>query len=271
MRTVAVVRIGAYAARVMRIFDTHTHIYLSEFDEDRDAVVARAAGAGVARMMLPNVDVETLPLLKKMLSGKNDGRFVAAMGLHPTSVDASYRDALDKIYSEFAAAGYRAVGEVGLDLYWDTTFVSQQTAAFEEQLKWGAEKNLPVIVHNRSAFEPAMASVKRVGWKNIVLHSFGGTPDEVRAAREVCDPYFGINGVVTFKNARLSDTVRAIGLSRILVETDAPYLSPVPYRGKRNEPSYIVNTVNMIAGILGVSPEAVADASFRNAEMVFGE
>lgn len=255
----------------MRIFDTHTHIFLNEFDADRADVVARAADAGVSRMMLPNVDVETIPLLKKMLADESDGRFVAAMGLHPTSVGEAYRDDLDVVYSELHAAGYRAVGEVGLDLYWDDTFIKQQIIVFEEQLKWASEKNLPVIVHNRSAFERTIASVKRVGWNNIILHSFGGTPDEVRGARCVCDPYFGINGVVTFKNARLDDTVREIGLSRMLVETDAPYLAPVPHRGKRNEPSYIVNTVNRIAEILGVSPETVADATYRNAVSLFGE
>lgn len=252
----------------MKIFDTHTHIYLNEFDSDRREVVERATDSGVVQMMLPNVDIETLPQLKKTLA-ENAGLCIGALGLHPTSVNESYRDALDAIYTEFSSAEYRAVGEVGLDLYWDTTFVAQQIEAFEEQLKWAAEKNLPVIVHNRSAFAQTMASVKRAGWKNIILHSFGGTPDEVRQAREVCDPYFGINGVVTFKNARLADTVSEIGLSRLLVETDAPYLSPVPYRGKRNEPSYIVNTVNKIAEILKVSPEDVAEATYMNAVSLF--
>lgn len=254
----------------MKIFDTHTHIYLDEFDGDREAVVARGVESGVARMMLPNVDVATLPQLKKTLAA-NPGICMGAMGLHPTSVDASFRDALDLIYSGYSSAEYRAVGEVGLDLYWDATYIVQQIEAFETQLKWAAEMNLPVIVHNRSAFEQTMTSIKRVGWKNIILHSFGGTPEEVVGAREVCDPYFGINGVVTFKNARLDDTVRAIGLSRLLVETDAPYLSPVPYRGKRNEPSHIVNTVNKVADILGLPPEAVADATYNNAVSLFGE
>lgn len=254
----------------MKIFDTHTHIYLDEFDGDREAVVVRAAEAGVARMMLPNVDVATLPQLKETLAA-NPATCMGAMGLHPTSVDASFGDALELVYSAFSSSEYRAVGEVGLDLYWDATFVVQQIEVFETQLKWASEMNLPVIVHNRSAFEQTISSIKRVGWKNIILHSFGGTPEEVSRAREVCDPYFGINGVVTFKNARLDDTVRAIGLSRLLVETDAPYLSPVPYRGKRNEPARIVNTVNKVADILGVSPEAVADATYRNAVSLFGE
>lgn len=270
MRTVAAVRIGTYAARVMNIYDTHTHIYLDDFDADRGDVVARAVGAGVSRMMLPNVDVGTLPRLKKMLSDEKEGRFTSAVGLHPTSVDASYREALEMLYPELSSAGCRAVGEVGIDLYWDDTCAGWQKEAFEEQLKWGAEKNLPVIVHNRSAFDVTMASIARVGWKNIILHSFGGTPEEVRRAGEVCDPYFGINGVVTFKNARLENTVREIGMSRMLVETDAPYLTPVPHRGKRNEPSYIVNTVNRIADILGVSPQKVADVTWENAVSLFG-
>lgn len=251
------------------IFDTHTHIYLEEFDTDRAAVVDRAVKSGVGKMMLPNVDTETVTALKKTLSDY-PSYCIAAMGLHPTSVTDGYREALDVIRRELDSGIYHAVGEVGIDLYWDTTYRNQQVAAFEEQLAWAKEKSLPVIIHNRDAFRDTMSSLERVGWGEIVLHSFGGSPDEVKEARRVCDPYFGINGVVTFKNSALTDTVKEIGLSRLLAETDAPYLTPVPYRGKRNEPSYITNTVNKIAEILGISSEQAADAMYKNACAVFG-
>ena len=250
------------------IFDTHTHIYLPEFDEDCNLVIERAKEAGVTMMMLPNVDVETISPLKKVLKSNADC-CVAAMGLHPTSVAEDYKTRLDEIFRELENGEYKAVGEIGVDLYWDKTFRAEQLEVFAEQLRWAATKSLPVIIHNREAIDDTIAVLRQNPIERFVMHSFGGSPNDVKRVREVGDAYFGINGVATFKNARLEDTIKEIGLDRLVVETDAPYLSPVPYRGKRNEPAYIVNTVNKIAEVLSVSKEEVEKATFDNACRLF--
>ncbi len=250
------------------IFDTHTHIYLPEFDADCDMVVKRAKEAGVTMMMLPNVDAETISPLKKVLENNADC-CVAAMGLHPTSVAEDYKARLDEIFRELESESYKAVGEVGVDLYWDKTFRVEQLEVFAEQLRWAAAKTLPVIIHNREALDDTLAVLMQNPIEKFVMHSFGGSPDDVKRVRETGDAYFGINGVATFKNARLEDTIREIGLDKLVVETDAPYLSPVPYRGKRNEPAYIVNTIKKIAEVLSVSIEEVEKATFDNACRLF--
>ena len=250
------------------IFDTHTHIYLSEFDEDCQLVVQRAKESGVVMMMLPNVDIETIEPLKRVLNRYPDC-CIAAMGLHPTSVEEDYIQQLQQVYKELMCGNYRAVGEIGIDLYWDKTYRSQQIEVFAEQLKWAKAMSLPVIIHNREALNDTLQTLKQNPVEKFVMHSFGGTPEDVKRVREVGDAYFGINGVVTFKNARLDDTIREIGISRLLVETDAPYLTPVPYRGKRNEPSYIVNTINKIAEVLEISASDVQKATFDNAVKFF--
>lgn len=250
------------------IFDTHTHIYLPEFENDCDAVVERAKEAGVAMMMLPNVDNETVQPLKKVLNKYADCT-IAAMGLHPTSVGEDYKKQLNLIYSEFDLFEYKAVGEIGIDLYWDKTYRTQQIEVFAEQLKWAKEKLLPVIIHNREALDDTLQVLKQNSVEKFVMHSFGGTPQDVKRVREVGDAYFGINGVVTFKNAKLDETIKEIGINRLVVETDAPYLTPVPYRGKRNEPSYIANTINKIAEVLEISREEVEKTTFDNACNLF--
>lgn len=250
------------------IFDTHTHIYLSEFDEDCQLVVQRAKESGVVMMMLPNVDIETIEPLKRVLNRYPDC-CIAAMGLHPTSVEEDYIQQLQQVYKELMCGNYRAVGEIGIDLYWDKTYRSQQIEVFAEQLKWAKAMSLPVIIHNREALNDTLQTLKQNPVEKFVMHSFGGTPEDVKRVREVGDAYFGINGVVTFKNARLDDTIREIGISRLLVETDAPYLTPVPYRGKRNEPAYIVNTINKIAEVLEISASDVQKATFDNAVKFF--
>lgn len=249
------------------IFDTHTHIYLPEFDEDCHLVVQRARESGVV-MMLPNVDIETIAPLKRVLNSYPDC-CIAAMGLHPTSVGEDYKQQLQQVYDELLQGDYKAVGEIGIDLYWDTTYRKEQIDVFAEQIKWANSMSLPIIIHNREAFEDTLQTLKQNPVERFVMHSFGGTPDEVKRVREVGDAYFGINGVATFKNAKLDDTIREIGIDRLMVETDAPYLTPVPYRGKRNEPSYIVNTINKVAEVLEMSPDDIQKATFDNAVRFF--
>lgn len=252
------------------MIDTHTHIYLQEFDEDRRAVIDRAEKSGITRMILPNVDVETVGALRQTL---NDCSSLCkgAMGLHPTSINQDYKRDLSCIEAELDRGEYCAVGEIGMDLYWDKTFLREQIDAFTSQVRWSCNKKIPVIIHCRDAFDETVAALKSLSSLSLtgVFHSFGGTPDQVKIIRELGDFYFGINGVVTFKNARLDETIREIGVDRVLLETDAPYLAPVPFRGKRNEPSYIVKNAEKIAEILGLSNQEVEERTSRNAEILF--
>ncbi|WP_300130914.1 TatD family hydrolase [uncultured Barnesiella sp.] len=254
------------------MIDTHTHIYLEEFDEDRAEVVRRAREAGVERVILPNVDLDTVAAMQAT-HDLYPGYCRMAMGLHPTSVDADYRERLDQTHRLLLAGDYCAVGEIGLDLYWDKTFAREQEEAFVVQTGWAVELDLPVIIHCRDAFAEMVALLQsgRVPSFRGVFHSFTGTADEVRTLRTLGDYYFGINGIVTFKNAHLEEMVREVGIDRLLLETDAPYLAPVPYRGKRNEPSYLPRMAQRIADILGVTLAEVESATMANAFRLFGE
>lgn len=211
------------------MIDTHTHIYLEEFDEDRVEVVRRAREAGVERVILPNVDFDTV----QAMHATNDlfpGYCRMAMGLHPTSVEDDYRERLGQVRELLFSGEYCAVGEIGLDLYWDKTYAEEQKEAFVMQTGWAAESGLPVIIHCREAFDEISALLQsgRVPAFRGVFHSFTGSAEQVRLLRGTGDYYFGINGIVTFKNAHLEDMVREVGIGRILLETDAPYLAPVP-------------------------------------------
>lgn len=252
------------------IVDTHTHIYLPEFGEDLEAVVSRAVASGIGHFVLPNVDTETIAPLREVRE-KYPCLMSSAMGLHPTSVNDTYKPALDAVYKELCSGDYCGVGEIGLDLYWDKTYYKQQTDVFVTQLKWAAEKDLPVIIHCRDAFDEIIEVFDRLKQIPVrgVFHSFGGTPEQVEKVKGAGDFYFGINGVATFKNAHLENTVRAIGLSRLLLETDAPYLAPVPYRGKRNEPAYLVRTAEKMASVFGIEESEIEETTTRNAVSLF--
>lgn len=257
--------------------DTHTHIYLFESKpEEPDAAVQaadRATGAGVRRMIFPAVDRESVyPLLE--LHAQRPGNTYTAMGLHPTEVGADWKDELEFIVSMLSPTHPVAIGEVGIDLYWDQSNLELQKEAFSHQLLLAEKLNLPVIIHCRDGLDVCLECIEKTLGKNtgtpLVFHSFTGSPDDVRKIREVCDPYFGINGVVTFKNAKeLPDAVREIGIDRLLLETDSPYLAPVPKRGRRNESSYLIHIRDKIAEILGLTPEEVEEATDRNAEEFF--
>lgn len=252
------------------MIDTHTHIYLPEFADDLDEIVSRSKESGVDHLILPNVDVETILCLQN--TQKKFGAYCsAAMGLHPTSVEKNYKSVLDTVYEELNKSEYCGVGEIGIDLYWDKTYYKQQFDAFIKQVEWAAQRELPVIIHCRDAFEEIIKALKTIKYIPVkgVFHSFGGTPEQVKMIKEHGDFYFGINGVVTFKNAHLEDTVKEIGISRLLLETDAPYLSPVPYRGKRNEPAFMVHTATRIAEILNVSFDEINDETTKNALSLF--
>lgn len=253
------------------LIDTHTHLYLDEFDGEKEQVVGRAVEAGVGMMMFPNVDLNTIGPMR-WLHQACPANTVMAMGLHPTEVGVDYSTALTAVHDELMTnlPDYKAIGEIGIDLYWDKTYEREQADVFARQLEWAADLSLPVIIHCREGLDLALEVMKSTGRKLTgVFHSFGGTAGDVEKIRRDFDFYFGINGIVTFKNCKVRDVLPAIGLDRLLLETDAPYLAPVPFRGKRNESAYIVNTALHIAQSLGVEFATVEQATERNARDLF--
>lgn len=255
----------------MKIIDTHSHIYSEEFDTDLDDVINRSKQAGVEKILMPNIDTESIARLHQV-SEKHPGLCIPMMGLHPTSVGEDWREQLNTIKERLTEQQYVAIGEIGLDLYWDKTFEREQRVAFEEQLKWSIEYDLPVAIHSRDAISQCIECIKNIGENNLrgVFHSFGGTEEELRAILNLNNFLLGINGVVTFKNSTLSTVLKLTDLSHIIIETDAPYLAPVPYRGKRNESSYTVKVVEKLAEIYSISPEEVGEITTENAIKLFG-
>ena len=254
----------------MTIIDTHTHLYVKEFGSDIDQVVKRAKCAGVTKAILPNIDETTLAPLKA-LSERYPDFFLSLFGLHPTSVTKKWQQQLDIIYKELNSDDCVGIGEIGVDLYWDTSLRNEQLCAFKEQLKWSVEKNLPVAIHFRNATHEAIQCIKEVGAKSLrgVFHSFGGNRDELDAILALKNFSIGINGVVTFKNSGLAATLVHCPKEKIVLETDAPYLSPVPYRGKRNEPAYLTFVVKKLAEVWQKDEIEVAKITTRNALDLF--
>lgn len=249
--------------------DTHTHIYFPEF-EDKDALVKRATEAGVAHFVLPNVDEESIPFMQEFHERYPDITTMT-IGLHPTEVKEDRKRALKTMERELATGKYKGIGEVGIDLYWDKTFQKEQEEAFDWQLRLAEETGLPVIIHSRDAYPETVRAIEKVNpGVNLIFHSFTGQPEDVELIRKVCDPYFGINGVVTYKNAAtLRDSLHLIGIDRILLETDSPYLTPVPHRGKRNESAYVVHVMEKVAETLGMPAEEVERITDDSARRVF--
>jgi len=254
----------------MRLIDTHAHLFLEEFQSDIAGVVTRAKASGVEKVLLPNIDETTLADLKRT-TALFPGYFYPMLGLHPTSVTKEWQQQLQVIGEELHGDCYVAVGEIGVDLHWDRSLLREQLCAFEEQLKWSIEKNLPVVIHFRNAIEEVIRSIERVGSHRLrgVFHSFGGSKTELKQILALKQFVIGINGVVTYKNAGLAETLADCPRDRVLLETDAPYLSPVPYRGKRNESSYISCVTGKLAAIWQISEEEVAETTTRNAIKLF--
>lgn len=254
------------------LVDSHSHLFLEEFSDDLPQVMQRAHDAGVTHIFMPNIDSTTIgPLLSVCNTYK--GFCFPMMGLHPTSVNESYEKELDIVARQLAPFNeYVAIGEIGLDLYWDKTFLKEQLIVFEKQIEWALEYHLPIVVHCREAFDyiyKVLEPYKKSGLKGI-FHSFTGTSEEAARLLEFPDFMLGINGVVTFKKSHLADVLKGIPLTRIVLETDSPYLTPVPNRGKRNESAYIKDTLIKVAEAYEKMPERVAEATSENALKVFG-
>jgi TatD DNase family protein len=252
------------------LIDTHSHIYLPEFDEDRIDVVARAKAAGVTQIVLPNVDRDTLePMLA--LEATDPAYFHAAIGLHPTSVTADFKQELAWVKQELKRRPYCAIGEVGVDLYWDKTFRNEQIAVFEQQLQWAIDYQVPVIIHQREAFSETIACMEKFNCKQLqgIFHSFGGTIEEAQRILALGGFLLGINGVVTFKNTQLRSVLTHLSPEDLVLETDAPYLTPVPYRGKRNESAYVQLIAQKLGEIFHLPVERIAETTGRNAMELF--
>ncbi|MDE6480169.1 MAG: TatD family hydrolase [Muribaculaceae bacterium] len=253
------------------MIDSHTHIYMSEsFPEGCADAVDRAVAAGVHTMILPAVDRESASEVAA-LHAACPVQTRTAMGLHPTEVGEDWKEELDDIIKLLSPTRPVAIGEVGIDLYWDDSNINLQKEAFIAQLKLAKTLGLPVIIHCRDGLDVCLECLQKIDEiPELVFHSFTGSPEDVRRIRQLCDPYFGINGVVTFKNSgSLPEAVKEIGIDRILLETDSPYLAPVPKRGRRNESSYLPFINAKIAEILGLSPEETDQATTRNAKLFF--
>lgn len=253
----------------MKLIDTHSHIYAKEFTDDINDVVKRSQKAGIEKILLPNIDSESISAMHKLVTSF-PGYCIPMMGLHPSSVKENYKEELAICKKWLETEKYCAIGEIGIDLYWDKTYIKEQQIAFETQINWALECNLPIVIHARESFNEIFEVLEKYQNSNLkgVFHSFTGNLQQAEKAIEL-GFLLGINGIVTFKNSGLDKTVSQISLDKLLLETDAPYLAPVPKRGKRNESSFVLHTANKIADIFQVDLSEVAEKTGRNAEKLF--
>jgi len=252
----------------MFLIDTHTHIYLPEFDDDRDEVIERAKQAGIGKLLMPNVDETTLVRLHQAADRWPD-YCLPMIGLHPTSVNQSTTDQPKWVEEGLKTGQYIAIGEVGLDLYWDRSHESRQVEVFRYQIELALKYNMPLVIHSREATGLILEIL--AGFNPCprgVLHCFSGTADEAIRAVEL-GLMLGIGGVFTFKKSTLPEIVKLVGMENILLETDAPYLSPVPHRGKRNEPSYLKLVAGAMAATMQTTTDEVAAITTANADRLF--
>ncbi len=260
------------------IIDTHSHLYGEEFADDLDEVLLRARTSGIDKIFLPNINADSVgPMLT--LACQHPGFLYPMMGLHPEDLGTNWREVLVKMEAMLASPDnpFIAIGEVGLDYYWDRTLYAEQQEAFAIQVEWAMRFELPLMIHTRSAHREVVDVLRQiVNCKSVnsklcgAFHCFGGTADEARELLDFEGFMLGIGGVVTFKKSSLPEVLRqAVPLDRIVVETDAPYLAPVPYRGKRNESAYIIATIKKLAEIYDVSEQEICEITSRNAIQTF--
>ena len=251
------------------MIDTHSHLYLKEFANDIEAVMKRASEASVQKIFLPAINSETHESMLH-LERQYPNICAAMMGLHPCYVKENYKDELKLVEDWLKQRDFAAIGECGLDFYWDKTFVKEQYAALQQQLEWAVAFSLPVILHTRNATRETIEVIQKNNNRGIkgIFHCFGGTIEEAKDIIEL-GFYLGIGGVVTYKNSGLDLVLDAIDLQHMVLETDAPYLSPVPFRGKRNESSYLPHIANKIAAIKNTTVDEVIRVTSENAQTLF--
>ena len=253
----------------MILIDTHCHLYSAEFDEDRDTMIERAIALGVEKFYLPAIDSTEMEGMLA-LEHKYPGVCIAMMGLHPCYVKENYKEELAIVQEWLEKRPFAAVGEIGLDFYRDTNFKKQQFEAFNLQMDWALAKKLPIVIHTRNAMQETIEMVKPYAAKGLkgIFHCFSGSFESALQIIKM-DFLLGIGGVVTYKNAGLGEVLKNIGIEHLVLETDAPYLTPVPFRGKRNESSYLQYVVEKLADIKQLSIEEIAVITTANAEKVF--
>ena len=253
----------------MNFIDTHSHLYLDDFDDDLNEVVLRAKQADIQHILLPNIDSTTIDRLQKTTEIYPDF-FFPMMGLHPTSVKENYELELERVDYELQNRKYIAVGEIGIDLYWEKKYSKEQDKALRLQFDMALKYDLPVVIHMRDSFDEVISIVEEYRHKNLrgVFHCFTGS---VEQARHIIGLGFllGIGGVVTFKNSGLDKVVQQLELKHLILETDSPYLSPTPYRGKRNESAYMLKTAEKLAGIFEKPLNEIAEVTTANAKQLF--
>ncbi len=254
----------------MILTDTHTHLYAEEFLSDRSQSIQQAIDAGISRMFMPNIDVKSIqPMLDVAWSFPQ--HCFPMMGLHPCSVDEYVEENLFQIHKWFKKRKFYAVGEIGLDYYWSLDFKDQQIAAFKKQLQWAIQFDLPVVIHSRNANDDIISIITQMKHPKLrgIFHCFSGNAEQ---AKQITDLgfYLGIGGVLTFKNAGLDKAIEAVSLEQMVLETDSPYLAPVPHRGKRNESLYIEIIARKLAELKNVSLETVAQITTENSKKIFG-
>ncbi len=249
--------------------DTHTHLYAKQFDDDRAEMIQRAIDQGVETFFLPNIDVVSIPGMLK-LEEDYPNQCYAMMGLHPCSVDADFESQLNIIKEHFDQRRYAAVGEIGIDLYWEKKYYEQQVIAFKEQINWAIEADIPIVIHCRDATKEVLEVLTACKHERLrgIFHCFGGSVDEAKAIIEH-GFLLGIGGVLTFKKSGLDQTLKEIDLDHIVLETDSPYLAPTPYRGKRNESAYVRIVAEKLAEVKGMPLDEIGQKTSENARKIF--
>lgn len=254
----------------MRYIDTHSHLYDEAFVQEEDAAVERAVASGVDRIILPDIDSQSRQAMFD-LADRHPGTLFPCLGLHPTSVDGNWEEEMEKM-TDFRDRSIVAIGEIGIDCYWSKEFLEQQKEAFRRQLTIAHDRDLPVIIHSRDASAVILEVLKECRHLDLrgTFHAFSGSIETYREISRLGDWYIGIGGVLTYKKASIAETVKEIPLERIILETDSPYLTPVPFRGKRNESAYIPHIASRLSELTGVDLVTIAAQTTQNAEKLFG-
>ena len=254
----------------MELIDTHSHIYLESFNDDRNQVISTAVEKGIRTILLPNIDTSSIALVNA-LAMDYPGICLPMMGLHPTSVKENYREEFEIIRNEMMSGTYIAVGEIGIDLYWDKTMHLQQSRVFEQELDLALALHLPVVIHARESFNEIFEILQKYEGTGLrgVFHAFSGTPELALHAVEI-GFFLGIGGMVTYKNSGLGKVVQAVDLQHMVLETDSPYLPPVPHRGKRNEPAFLPFIAETLARLKSLDIGEIARKTTENACTLFG-
>ena len=250
--------------------DTHTHLFVDAFDEDRSEIVQKAINSGVEKMLLPNIDIDTIDAMNELAKSFPNNCF-AMMGLHPGSIKEDWKERLDIIRKHLFDGDYVAVGEIGMDLYWDKTFIKEQAEAFRIQVEWAKELKLPIVIHAREAFEPIFEILDEINDDTLtgVFHCFTGTIEQANHVLSYGGFKLGIGGVLTYKKAELDKVLEQVDLKHLILETDSPYLPPVPFRGKRNESSYILHIAEKLTEVYDVPLSKIEEMTTASARELF--